>query len=350
MNPHSHLEKEIIMKTIKVGINGFGRIGRNAARIILSRKNIELVAINSRADVTSHAYLLKYDTTYGTLSNNIKINGKNLTVDDKNITVFREDFPEKIPWNKVGVDIVIESSGKFRTKQDALGHTNHGAKYVVISAPAKDDTKTLVLGVNEADFKPGQDLVISNSSCTTNCLATVIRVIHENYKIKHGYMNTVHAVTDSQNLLDNSHKKDVRLRRASFANMIPTTTGSAKDIGKLYKDLKGKLICKSLRVPLLTGSIIDLTVEVEKAASREDVNAAFTKYSEKQLKGILGISKDQLVSSDYIGSTYSSIVDTYMTETLENLIKVYAWYDNEWGYATRLVEMVEYIGQKGVSN
>ncbi|OGG14382.1 type I glyceraldehyde-3-phosphate dehydrogenase [Candidatus Gottesmanbacteria bacterium RIFCSPHIGHO2_01_FULL_39_10] len=335
------------MKTLKVGINGFGRIGRNAARIILGKKNLELVAINSRAEASSHAYLLKYDTTYGTLENDVKVDGENLSVDGKKIAVFRNDLPEEIPWKEAGVDIVIESSGKFRTTEDALGHTKQGAKYVVISAPAKDDTKTLVLGVNEENFDPGKDIVISNSSCTTNCLSTVVKVLHEKFKIKIGYMTTVHAVTDSQNLLDNSHKKDARLRRASFTNMIPTSTGSAKDIGKLYKDLKGKIVCKSLRVPLLTGSIIDLTVEVAKTTTRDDVNAAYKKYSEGELKGILGISQDQLVSSDYVGSPYSSIVDTYMTETLGNLVKVYAWYDNEWGYTTRLVEMIGYVAKKG---
>ncbi|MBI4067199.1 type I glyceraldehyde-3-phosphate dehydrogenase [Candidatus Gottesmanbacteria bacterium] len=335
------------MKKLRVGINGFGRIGRIAARIILQREGLELAAINSRADATSHAYLLKYDTTYGTLPDEVLAQGANLTFDGKKISVFRADEPGQIPWKDANVDIVIEASGKFRTTEDASPHLNQGVKIVILSAPAKDKTKTLVMGVNENTFDPKTDKIISNSSCTTNCLATTLKVLEDEFRLKHGFMTTIHAVTDSQNLLDNSHKKEVRLRRASFANMIPASTGSAKDIGKLFPHLAGKLICKSIRVPLLTVSMIDLTLSVEKSTDVEGINTAFKKYSQEKLKGILSVAREELVSSDYAGSTYSSIVDPYLTSVLaNNLVKVYAWYDNEWGYTSRLIDMVEYTGKK----
>ncbi|MBI2611931.1 type I glyceraldehyde-3-phosphate dehydrogenase [Candidatus Gottesmanbacteria bacterium] len=338
------------MKKIRVGINGFGRIGRIAARIILNRKDVELVAINSRADSSSHAYLLKYDSAYGTFQNHdIKTTGEDLLINGKTVRVFKEDEPAAIPWKDAGVDIVIESSGKFRTTEDASGHLSSGAKYVVISAPAKDDTKTLVLGVNHTKFDPKVDKIISNTSCTTNCLATSIKVLHDELSIENGYMTTIHALTDSQNLLDNSHKKEVRLRRASFVNLIPASTGSAKDIGKLFPDLKGKLICKAIRAPIITGSIIDLTVKVKKATDKDIVNKLFYKYSRNSLEGILNVASDELVSSDIIGTIYSSIVDPYLTEVLDgHLVKVYAWYDNEWGYSERLIDMVEYVGKMGL--
>lgn len=334
------------MKKLRVGINGFGRIGRNAARIVLGRNDLEFVALNSRADTSSHAYLLKYDTVYGTLPNSVKVTGDNLEIDGKKITVFREDAPEEINWQSAGVDIVIESTGKFRTQEDASGHLKNGPKYVVISAPAKDDTKTLVMGVNHHNFDAQKDKVISNSSCTTNCLSTTLKVLHDEFKVKKGFMTTVHAVTDSQNLLDNSHKKEPRLRRSAMGNMIPASTGSAKDIGKLYPDLKGKIVCKALRVPLLTVSIVDLTVEVGKKTDAETVNNSYKKYSRGILKGILGVAEDELVSHDFAGSKYASVVDPYLTSVIDgNLVKVYAWYDNEWGYTERLVDMVEFIGK-----
>lgn len=334
------------MKKLKVGINGFGRIGRNATRIILERNDVEVVAVNSNADASSHAYLLKYDTTYGTLKNDIKSDGENLSIDGKKVMVFRQKLPSEIPWSEAGADIVIESTGKFRTKEDALGHLSGKVRMVVISAPAKDDTKTLVMGVNHEKFDPGTDKIISNSSCTTNCLATTVRVLEEGFGIKKGFMTTVHAVTDSQNLLDNSHKKEARLRRAAFANMIPASTGSAKDIGKLYPNLAGKLVCKALRVPLLTTSIVDLTVELKKETTTDDLNALYKKYSSGKLKNILGVATDELVSSDYTGTSFSSVVDTFLTSVQGNLAKVYAWYDNEWGYTNRLVDMVEYVGKQ----
>lgn len=337
------------MKKLKVGINGFGRIGRIAARIILERSGLELVGLNSRADSASHAYLLKHDTTYRTLSHDVKSDGDNLLIDGNKVRVFRKDLPGEIPWKEVGADVVIESTGKFRTEEDAKGHLSQGAKKVVLSAPAKDNTKTLVLGVNEDLYDYKTDNIVSNSSCTTNCLATTLKVLDKEFGVKYGFMTTIHAVTDSQNLLDNSHKKEVRLRRASFANMIPASTGSAKDVGKLFPKLAGKIVCKSIRVPLLTVSMIDLTVQVEKATDDKKVNAAYKKYADNSLKGILSVAKEELVSTDYAGSRYSSIVDPFLTSVLDNnLVKVYAWYDNEWGYTSRLIDMVEYITKGGV--
>lgn len=332
-------------KVLNIGINGFGRIGRNAARIILNRKNLRLVAINSRADTSSHAYLLKYDSSYGTFKQEVKPGKGYLKVGKRKIRVFNVSNPGDIPWEKAGVDLVIDSTGKFRTSFDVAGHLGGSVKHVVLSAPAKDDTKTLVMGVNEKLFNPKKDKIISNSSCTTNCLATTLKVLHDNFKVKRGFMTTVHAVTDTQKLLDNSHKKAVRLRRASFASMIPTSTGSAIDIGKLYPKLKGKIICCALRIPLLTVSLIILSAEIEKCATEESINKAYVKAAKGKLKGILDVAEEELVSKDFTGSSFSSIFDPFLTRVNGgNLVNISAWYDNEWGYTCRLVDMVEYVG------
>lgn len=337
------------MKKVRIGINGFGRIGRIASRIILGRKNIELAAINSRADSSSHAYLLKYDSTYGKMPQKISSQGADkLEIDGQQVDVYKNDLPQDIPWKDSGVNIVIEATGKFRTSENMQGHLKTGAKYVVLSAPAKDATKTLVMGVNHTSFNTETDKIISNSSCTTNCLATTLKVLHDKFKVKRAFMTTMHAVTDSQNLLDNSHSKEVRLRRASFASMIPSSTGSAKDIGKLFPELAGKINCQAIRVPLLTVSLINLTAEVEKSTDKDSVNNNFKEASDTYLKGILAVSSEELVSKDYTGDGRSSIVDTYLTQVIgRNLINVYAWYDNEWGYTTRLVDMVEYVAGEG---
>jgi glyceraldehyde 3-phosphate dehydrogenase len=253
----------------------------------------------------------------------------------------------RLPWEQAKVDIVIDATGKFRTTKDAIKHVGGTVRYAIISAPAKDNTKTYVMGVNNQMFNPKTDKVISNSSCTTNCLSTTLKVLHDNFVVNKGFMTTIHAVTDSQNLLDNSHKKEARLRRASFASMIPSSTGSAKDIGKLYPDLKGKIFCQAIRIPLLTVSIINLTVEIKKETSAEEVNKAYQLAASKDLKGILTVAKDELVSKDYTGNTFSSVVDPYLTQVAQgNLVNVYAWYDNEWGYTSRLVDMVEYIAKR----
>jgi glyceraldehyde 3-phosphate dehydrogenase len=264
------------------------------------------------------------------------------------INVFNIDNPSEIPWSKTGADVVIDSTGKFRTISDLNGHLKGGAKYVVLSAPAKDNTKTLVYGINENYFNHKSDKIISNSSCTTNCLTTTIKVLHKTFGVKRGFMTTVHSVTDSQNLLDNSHKKEVRLRRSAFASMIPSSTGSAKDVGKLFPDLAGKIMCQSLRIPLLTVSLVNLTVELGKTTTRENINKEYEKAAGSYLKSILAVSRDELVSKDYTGNPHSSIIDTYLTQVSGgNLANIFAWYDNEWGYTNRLVDMVFYIGKKG---
>jgi len=335
------------MKKIKIGINGFGRIGRVAARIILEKPELSLVAINSRAPVSSHAYLLKYDSTYGTAPYEVKADKNILTVNKNKISVYAIDEPSAIPWQKEGVDIVIDATGKFRTTEDLKKHLAAGAKFVVLSAPAKDNTKTLVMGVNEKTFDPKNDKIVSNSSCTTNCLSTTLKVLHKNLGVKRGFMTTVHAVTDSQNLLDNSHRKEVRLRRSAFASMIPAGTGSAKDINKLYPELNGKIFCSAIRVPLLTVSLIILTVEVGKKTTIDQINNLYKEAAGTYLKGILTLAKDELVSRDFMGDPHASIVDPYLTQVVDgNLVNVYAWYDNEWGYTSRLIDMVYYIGRK----
>jgi len=337
----------MINKTLKIGINGFGRIGRIAARIILDRPYLKLVAINSRAKPDSHAYLLKYDSSYGTFSKSISSGPDYLKVDDSKIAVTKYELPADIPWDKNGIDLVIDTSGKFRTTSELEDHLRKGVKHLVLSAPAKDTTKTIVMGVNESTINPDKDKIISNSSCTTNCLATTLKVLDDNFGVKRGFMTTTHAVTDSQNLLDNSHSKETRLRRAAFASLIPASTGSAKDIGKLFPTLGGRIICQAIRVPLLTVSLLNLTVATKKKISKEVVNKAFDSVSMGAMKGIISVASEELVSRDYIGNTHSAIIDPFLTSVIEpDMVNVFAWYDNEWGYTSRLVDLVEYVGGK----
>lgn len=335
------------MKKIRIGINGFGRIGRIAARIILNRPNLELVAINSRADASSHAYLLKYDSTYGTIGNKIATEGNFIIVDKQKISVFNNDTPAEIPWEKVKVDIVIDATGKFRKSEDLKGHLQRKVKYVTFSAPAKDTTKTIILGFNQATFNPKSDFIVSNSSCTTNCLVTTLKVLHERFSVLGGFMTTVHSVTDTQNLMDNSSKEGIRDRRSAFASMIPVATGSSKEVNKFFPDLNGKIFCQAIRIPLYTVSIINLIVQTKNKLTVEEVNNAFVKASKTHLKGVLDVATEELVSKDYTANPHSAIIDPYLTQvTGGNLVNVYAWYDNEWGYTSRLVDMVEYIGNK----
>ncbi|MBI3955051.1 type I glyceraldehyde-3-phosphate dehydrogenase [Candidatus Gottesmanbacteria bacterium] len=329
------------MRKIKIGINGFGRIGRVAARIILKRANLELVAINSRADSTSHAYLLQHDTTYGLFSERVIADKGNLEVGGKVINVFQEKEPSQIAWDSAGVDVVIESTGIFRDKISASAHLDAGVKLVVISAPPKDDIPTFCIGVNDKLLDINKFKIISNASCTTNCLATVAKVLEENYGIVKGFMTTVHSYTDSQNLLDNSHSKDFRLARSAPYNMIPSSTGASKALGLVLPSLKGKIISSSLRVPLNTVSIIDLTVIIKKETDLKQINNAFEKAAKSELSGILDLSYDYLVSSDIKGSTFSSVVDGSLTVVSGNMVNVKAWYDNEWGYTSRLIDLVE---------
>lgn len=333
-------------RKIKVGINGFGRIGRIAARIILKRDNLELAAVNSRAQAQSHAYLLKYDSTYGTFDLSVDHKDEQIVVNGNKIAALNFASPAEIPWNKYGVDIVIDATGKFRTKNDLQGHLKNGPEYVVLSAPAKDDTKTLVMGVNNHEFSPSTDKIVSNSSCTTNCLSVVTSVLHKHSKINKAFMTTTHAVTDSQNLLDNS-AGEVRSRRSSITSIIPASTGSAKDIVKLFPDLSGKIICQSLRVPTATVSLINLVACLDKKTIKEEINSAFEKASKTSLKGILGLAQEKLVSVDYKGSVYSAVYDHFLTDVIDgNMVNLYAWYDNEWGYAARLIDLVSFISEK----
>lgn len=326
----------------RIGINGFGRVGRIAARIILSRSDLILAAINSNSDASSHAYLLLHDSIYGLLSRPVTADDRSLTVGKQRVACFQAKEPAEIPWGEAKVDIVLECTGKFRTTEDAGRHLREGVKKVVISAPAKDATPTYIMGVNHDRYHG--EAVISNSSCTTNCVTTVLKVLDDALGVVRGNMTTIHAVTDSQNLLDNSHKKDVRLRRSALVNLIPTTSGSAKDVAKLFPHLNGKLPCRAVRVPVPTVSLIDLVVEVKKQTTAERVNTAFEKTSKTSLKGILSITAQDLVSSDFVGSPYSSIVDPFLTDvTGGTLVHVVAWYDNEWGYANRLVDMAARI-------
>ena len=331
----------------RIGINGFGRIGRLAARIILTRPNLTLAAINSNSGASSHAYLLAHDSVYGHLDNTVTSDDTSMTAGKDRVLCFQAKEPAEIPWGEAKVDLVLECTGKFRTTEDAKAHIRESVQGVVISAPAKDATATYVVGVNHLKYRG--ETVVSNSSCTTNCVTTVLKVLDDTFGVIRGNMTTIHAATDSQNLLDNSHKKDVRLRRSALVNLIPTTSGSAKDVAKLFPHLKDKLPCRAVRVPTPTVSLIDLVVEVRKKTTIEAVNQGFIKASKGVLKGILSVAAEELVSSDYIGSAYSSIVDPFLTDvTGGNLVHVVAWYDNEWGYANRLVDLADFIGSKSM--
>ena len=339
---------------VKVGINGFGRIGRSFLRASLGREDIEIVAVNDLTSAHQLAHLLKYDSVHGVLSEEVSAKEDAIVVGGKEIKVFAQKDPSQIPWGDLGVDVVIESTGVFRDRDKASLHLKAGAKKVVISAPAKNPDVTLVLGVNEESYDPSKHQVISNASCTTNCLAPVVKVLKENYGIKRGYMVTVHAYTNDQRLLDLPHK-DLRRARAAAVNIVPTTTGAAKAIGEVIPELKGKLDGTARRVPVPDGSLIDLTVVVEKKpASVEELNERFReaarKYQESgkvYLKEILQYCEDPIVSSDIVGNPHSSIYDAPLAQVIEDLVHVVAWYDNEWGYSCRLRDLVLMMAEKG---
>jgi len=333
---------------IRVAINGFGRIGRPVfKRIIESHPDLEVVAINDLSDATTLAHLLKYDSIYGVYQKTVKAEGDYLVVDGQKFKVFSEKDPAKLPWKELKVDIVIESSGVFTDYEGAKKHLEAGAKKVIISAPSKNPEKIpeFVLGVNEDKFDPKYDIV-DMGSCTTNCLAPVAKVLHENFKIVKGFMSTVHAYTNDQRVLDLAHR-DLRRARAAGLNIIPTTTGAARAIGNVIPELKGKLDGIAFRVPVPTVSVLDLICEVEKKTTKEEVNYVLKKASQSErLKGILGVEDAPLVSSDYIGNSYSAVVDALSTMVIDNLVKVVAWYDNEWAYACRLAEFAEFVGKR----
>lgn len=332
---------------MRIGINGFGRIGRVAARIIADRPGLQLAAINSRADAASHAYLLANDSTYGRFGKLIEVHDTGLLIDTHTVAVFQNPEPADIPWDRAQVDIVIDATGKFLTVEGLSKHKRGTVRSIVLSAPAADSMKTIVVGVNEKTLDPKQDFIVSNSSCTTNCLAVVLKVLHEAFPIKRAVMQTVHAMTDSQNLLDNSHGKEKRLGRAACSSIIPSSTGSSRDIAKLFPDLAGKITCQAVRVPVETVSFLTLTAEVSAAVTKEEVNDVFRRADGGPLSGILQIASEELVSRDFTGSPYSAIVDPYLTTVTQGaLVTVSAWYDNEWGYTSRLVDVVEYIGKR----
>ena len=338
------------MNKIKIAINGFGRIGRPVfRRIIDNHPNLEVVAINDLTDTKTLAHLLRYDSIYGIYQKPVKFSGKELLLDGtkegESIKVLAETEPSKLPWKKLGIDIVLECTGRFTDYEGAKKHIEAGAKKVIISAPG-EGTPSFILGVNEEKYDPKKDDVVDMGSCTTNCLAPVAKVLNDNFGIVKGFMSTIHSYTNDQRILDLPHK-DLRRARAAALNIIPTTTGAAKAIGKVIPELKGKLDGIAFRVPTPTVSVLDLICEVEKPTTVEEVNYTFKKVSQKkEFQGILGIEDALLVSSDYIGNSFSAIVDAPSTMAIDNLVKVVAWYDNEWAYACRLAEFAEYIGKK----
>jgi glyceraldehyde 3-phosphate dehydrogenase len=330
--------------TTRIAINGFGRVGRCAFRSALeSGADVEWVAINDVADVATLAHLLRHDTVYGPFPGEVVVRGDLLVVDGTEIPVSSVLDPADLPWEELRVDVVLECTGKFRSRADAAKHISAGAKKVVLSAPGKDVDATIVRGVNDEAYVPGRHDVISNASCTTNCLAPVAKVLSDTFGIRHGTMTTVHAVTGDQRVVDLPHK-DLRRARAAGANIVPTSTGAAKAIGLVVPELAGKLHGIAARVPVLTGSLVDLTVELERETTADEINAALERASENGLHGILQVSHEPLVSSDVIKSSYSSVVDAELTTvTGGTQAKVVAWYDNEWGYATRLVELAQRV-------
>ena len=333
------------MKKIKVGINGFGRIGRLVFRAAQKRDDIVVVGINDLIDVEYMAYMLKYDTMHGQFDGSVEIKNGNLVVNGNEIRVTAEKDPANLRWNEVGAEYVVESTGLFLTKEKAEAHLKAGAKRVVMSAPAKDDTPMFVYGVNHKTYA-GQS-IISNASCTTNCLAPLTKVLNDNFGVVNGLMTTVHSTTATQKTVDGPSAKDWRGGRAAAGNIIPSTTGAAKAVGKVIPELNGKLTGISMRVPTLDVSVVDLTVNLAKPATKEDICKAMKAASEGELKGILGYTEDAVVSSDFLGDSRTSIFDAnagvYLTDTF---VKVISWYDNEWGYSCKLLEMIAYTADK----
>jgi len=333
---------------VKVGINGFGRIGRLVLRAAMGNKDIEVVAVNDLTDAATNAHLLKYDSVHGIMDADVSSGDGVIKVNGKDIKVLSERDPSKLPWKDLGVDIVIESTGLFRDREKASAHLSGGAKKVIISAPAKNEDITIVLGVNEEKYDAANHNIISNASCTTNCLAPVAKVLDEQFGIVRGLMTTVHAYTNDQRILDMAHK-DLRRARTAGESIIPTTTGAAKAVALVLPQLKGKLNGFAMRVPVANVSVVDLVVELGKNVSVEEINGALKAAAEGNLKGILQYSDEPLVSKDYNGNPHSSIVDGLSTMVIaDNLAKVVSWYDNEWAYSVRLVELAQYIAAKGL--
>ncbi|HOR86973.1 MAG TPA: type I glyceraldehyde-3-phosphate dehydrogenase [Bacillota bacterium] len=330
---------------LKVGINGFGRIGRPVFKIAQEKfgKDAEIVLINDLTDPKTLAHLLKYDSTYGRYERDVQAKDHSIVVDGREIEICAETKPENIKWGEYGVDVVIESTGRFTSKETAMAHVAGGAKKVIISAPAKNEDITIVMGVNEHKYDPEKHVVISNASCTTNCLAPVVKVLHENFGIVKGLMNTIHSYTNDQRILDQPHS-DLRRSRAAALSIIPTTTGAAKAVSLVLPELKGKLTGLSMRVPTPTVSVVDLVADLEKTVTIDEVNTALRRAAENELKGILDYCEEPLVSLDFRKDSHSSILDALSTMVIgDNMVKVIAWYDNEWGYSNRIVDLIKYM-------
>ena len=333
---------------VKVGINGFGRIGRNVVRAALGRDDLEFVAVNDLTDTRTLAHLLKYDSVLGTLPVGISADADSITVDGKKIRVFATKDPAALDWESVGAQVVIESTGKFTDAKEAVKHLHGPVKKVIISAPAKNEDITIVLGVNDSAYDPARHHIISNASCTTNCLGPVVKVIHDKFGVVKGSMTTIHSYTNDQNVLDFPHK-DLRRARAAALNMIPTTTGAAKAIGLVMPELKGKMDGYAMRVPTPDVSVVDLVAVLANPATAEEINAALKAAAEGELKGILAYTEDPVVSTDMLHNSNSSIVDGQLTKVLDgNLLKVVAWYDNEWGYSCRVIDLIAFLEAKGL--
>ncbi|HEU4850395.1 MAG TPA: type I glyceraldehyde-3-phosphate dehydrogenase [Terrimesophilobacter sp.] len=332
--------------SVKIGINGFGRIGRNYFRAALAKgSDLDIVAVNDLTDNKALATLLKYDSVTGRLDATVELDGDRIVVNGKPITVLEQRDPALLGWGDLGVDIVVESTGRFTNAEDARKHLDAGAKKVIISAPAKGEDATFVMGVNEESYDPANHHIISNASCTTNCLAPLAKVFLDNFGIERGLMTTVHAYTADQNLQDGPHS-DLRRARAAAINIVPTSTGAAKAIGLVLPELVGKLDGYALRVPVPTGSITDLTVETRAGLTVDDVNAAYREAANGSLKGLLSYTEDPLVSSDIVSDPHSCIFDSGLTKVIGTQVKVAGWYDNEWGYSNRLVDLTEYVAAR----
>lgn len=333
---------------IKVGINGFGRIGRNVVRTALNHPGIEFVAVNDLTDAKTLAHLLKYDSVLGNLKEDIHAAGDSIQVGNKTIKVFAERDPGNLNWESVGAQVVVESTGKFTDAEAARKHLRGTVKKVIISAPAKNEDITIVLGVNEGKYDPAKHHIVSNASCTTNCLAPIAKVVHDSFGIQSGTMTTIHSYTNDQVILDFPHK-DLRRARAAALSMIPTSTGAAKALHLVIPELKGKLDGFAMRVPTPNVSVVDLVAFTEKKTTPEEVNAAFKSAAGSAMKGILGVEDGELVSMDYRGDSRSSIVDSPMTRVVNgNCVKVISWYDNEWGYSCRVRDLIDFMGKKGL--
>lgn len=326
---------------IKVAINGFGRIGRAVFRAA-SNLGVEVAAVNDIIPPKEAAYLLRFDTAHGAYDKRVDFDRENLIVEDKKIPFLNEPNPKNLDFSKYEADVVLECTGLFLTKREVFHHIEKGAKRVIISAPANDDTPTYVLGVNEKEYK--KEDVISNASCTTNCLAPIAKILDENFGIKKGVITTIHSYTYDQNLLDNFHRRDPRRSRAAAQNLIPTTTGAAKAIGRVLPNLEGKLDGRSVRVPVVDVSLLDFNMVLKRGTTKEEVNSLFKEYAKNELRGILGVDEEFRVSSDFLNCSYSSVAALDLTQVVDgNFLKVMSWYDNEWGYANRLVEMAKFI-------